>query len=112
MKYKPGDKVYIKGTIDRVEMLPGDVVLYYCREGLEIPFQEKDLANVNSASIQIDGLDEFTNKLEQFAEVLEKARSMYEDLAHFDMKLNYSFKNKGELVTAELAHIFTDMNYD
>lgn len=112
MKFKPGDKVYIKGTIQRIEILPDDVIVYYCQEGPDMPFRERDLLHVSSASVTVEGLDSFTHKLEEFGAVIEKARSMYKDLAHFDMKLNLSFKDKGELVTTELVHIFADMNSD
>lgn len=112
MKFKPGDKVYIEGTIQRVEILPGDVAVYYCREHRETAFREEDLMCAKDAYITVEGVDALADEFKQFAEAIEKARSLYEELANFDMKLNLSFNNKGKTATTELAHVFTDMSND
>lgn len=111
-KYNVGEHISVSGTISRIEILPNEMIVYYMDEAPGVPIKEKDICKETKCGVVLNGMDEFTKKLEEFGETLEKARSLYADLAHFDMKLNLGYDSKGEFVTTELAHIFTDMSSD
>lgn len=114
-KYKVGDSVSVNGTITRIEKV-NDNVLYYMDEAPKVPILEKNLSKRIDTTTYVELHPKFDEavktQINEYIDLLEKARSLADDLADAKVHLNFCFEDDRECCSAVLASVFTNSDND
>lgn len=85
VKYKIGDEIYVRGTVERIEIINHQINYKICEcEELipqDIAFPKMENATVNLIKGDFSALEDLENKINDLNLMCEQARTIIDDLA-------------------------------
>ena len=107
-----GETVYIKGTVKKIELSTMGEKLYYMDEAPNIPIAEKDIQKEANQIAYVELYPSFDesvkSQLNEYVDLLKKARSLAQDLAEAKIKLEFCLDHDGKRCPTEFASVLTN----